>query len=201
VKAAAFLDRDGVVNLDRGYVFRAADFEFVPGTLDAARELRSMGLALVIVTNQSGIARGYYDVEQYHALTEWMKQVFAVHGAPLDGVYFCPHHASEGSPPYRQQCNCRKPAPGLLLDAARDLGLDLQRSVLFGDKATDLQAALAAGIPHRVLLGTDGREEPADLPSDGDLATARYRSLAEAVAARPMRTMLARLAPGRVTPA
>jgi len=192
VKAAAFLDRDGVINIDRGYVFRREDFEFVPGTLDAARDLKSLGLALVVVTNQSGIARGYYGPEQFHALTDWMKETFAAHGAALDGVYFCPHHPTEGEAPYRQACGCRKPAPGLLLDAARDLGLDLRRSVLFGDKASDLQAALAAGIPNRVLLGTDGREQP-DQVFPGGLATECFRSLGDAVHSNAMRTLLARL--------
>ena len=192
MKAAAFLDRDGVINVDRGYVFRREDFEFVPGTLDAARELKSMGLALVVVTNQSGIARGYYRPDQFEALTEWMKQAFAAHGAALDAVYFCPHHPTEGEAPYRQPCRCRKPAPGLILDAARDLDIDLRRSVLFGDKASDLRAALAADIPHRVLLGTDGREEP-DHVFPGGLATERFRSLADAVRSDAMRALLARL--------
>lgn len=192
MKAAAFLDRDGVVNMDRGYVFRAADFEFVPGTLDAARVLKTIGFALVVVTNQSGIARGFYGVEQFVELTEWMKQVFSAHGAPLDGVYYCPHHPSEGVAPYRRDCPCRKPAPGLLLDAARDLGIDLKRSVLFGDKASDMQAALAAGVPNRVLLGTDGREAPEEI-FPGGLATERFRSLADAVHAGPFRLHLARL--------
>jgi D-glycero-D-manno-heptose 1,7-bisphosphate phosphatase len=193
VKAAAFLDRDGVVNIDRGYVFRRQDFEFVPGTLAAARELKAMGLALVVVTNQSGIARGYYGPEQFHALTDWMKEMFAGHGAALDGVYFCPHHPTEGEAPYRRDCSCRKPAPGLLLDAAHDLDIDLRRSVLFGDKASDLQAALAAGIPNRILLGTDGREEP-DHVFPGGLATERFRSLADAMKSDAMRALLARLA-------
>lgn len=192
MKAAAFLDRDGVVNIDRGYVFRREDFEFVPGTLDAARELKSMGLALVVVTNQSGIARGYYGPEQFHALTDWMKEAFAAHGAALDGVYFCPHHPTEGEGPYRRDCHCRKPAPGLLFDAARDLDIDVRRSVLFGDKASDLQAALAAGIPHRVLLGTDGSKAPCDVFPEG-LATERFRSLADAVRSDAMRALLARL--------
>jgi D-glycero-D-manno-heptose 1,7-bisphosphate phosphatase len=192
VKAAAFLDRDGVINIDRGYVFRREDFEFVPGTLDAARELKSMGLALVVVTNQSGIARGYYGPEQFSGLTDWMKETFAAHGAALDGVYFCPHHPTEGEAPYRRDCNCRKPAPGLLLDAMRDLNIDVRRSVLFGDKASDLQAALAAGIPYRVLLGTDGCKEPCDV-FPGGLATERFRSLAEAVRSDTMRALLARL--------
>jgi D-glycero-D-manno-heptose 1,7-bisphosphate phosphatase len=190
VKAAAFLDRDGVINIDRGYVFRREDFEFVPGTLEAARELKSMGLALVVVTNQSGIARGYYGPEHFLALTDWMKEAFAAHGAALDGVYFCPHHPTEGEAPYRKACQCRKPAPGMLLDAARDLDLDVRRSVLFGDKASDLQAALAAGISNRVLLGTDGREEPDDV-FPGGLATERFRSLADAVRSDPMRALLA----------
>jgi D-glycero-D-manno-heptose 1,7-bisphosphate phosphatase len=190
MRPAAFLDRDGVVNLDRGYVFRAGDFEFVPGTLDAARALKELGFALVVITNQSGIARGYYGLEQFNELTGWMRQQFAESGAPLDGVYYCPHHPTEGMPPYRQACRCRKPEPGLLFDAARDLDLDLGRSVLFGDKVSDLQAALAAGIPHRILLGTDGRDMPADV-FPGGLATGRHRSLAEAVRADSAR--LARL--------
>lgn len=192
MKAAAFLDRDGVINIDRGYVFRREDFEFVPGTLDAARELKSLGFALVVVTNQSGIARGYYGPEQFHGLTDWMKEMFAAHGAALDGVYFCPHHPTEGGAPYREACGCRKPAPGLLLDAARDLDIDVRRSVLFGDKASDLQAALAAGIPHRVLLGTDGLREPCDA-FPGGLATECFRSLADAVRSDAMHALLARL--------
>jgi D-glycero-D-manno-heptose 1,7-bisphosphate phosphatase len=151
-----------------------------------------MGLALVVVTNQSGIARGYYRPDQFEALTEWMKQAFAAHGAALDGVYFCPHHPTEGEAPYRRSCNCRKPAPGLLLDAARDLDIDVRRSVLFGDKASDLQAALAAGIRNRVLLGTDGRKEPCDV-FPGGLATERFRSLADAVRSDAMRALLSRL--------
>jgi D-glycero-D-manno-heptose 1,7-bisphosphate phosphatase len=199
MRSAVFLDRDGVVNLDRGYVYRPADFEFVPGALEAARALKQMGLALVVVTNQSGIARGYYDVEQFKTLTEWMTRQFAEHGAPLDGVYFCPHHPSEGPAPYRRACLCRKPEPGLLLDAARDLDLDLSRSVLFGDKASDLQAALAAGIPHRVLLGTDGLDAPGDV-FPGGLATYRCRSLADAVHSPTMQAVLANLdATQRVT--
>jgi D-glycero-D-manno-heptose 1,7-bisphosphate phosphatase len=198
VKAAAFLDRDGVINIDRGYVFRREDFEFVPGTLAAARELKAMGLALVVVTNQSGIARGFYGPEQFHALTDWMKETFAAHGAALDGVYFCPHHPTEGEAPYRQPCHCRKPAPGLLLDAARDLDIDLRRSVLFGDKASDLRAALAAGIPNRVLLGTDGREEP-DHVFPGGLATERFRSLTDAVRSDAMRALLSQLSGAQAT--
>lgn len=179
-RRAAFLDRDGVINVDLGYVVRQEDFHFVPGTLEAARRLAQRGFALVVITNQSGIARGMYSTEDFEKLTHWMRERFAEAGAPLAGVYFCPHHPTEGQGRYRVNCTCRKPAPGLLLAAAHELGLDLARSVLFGDRRSDLEAAHAAGVPQRILLGTDGRLEPRD-EDDGGLATARFRSLAEAV--------------------
>ncbi|MEW5878935.1 MAG: D-glycero-beta-D-manno-heptose 1,7-bisphosphate 7-phosphatase [Pseudomonadota bacterium] len=179
-RRAAFLDRDGVINVDLGYVVRQEDFHFVPGTLEAARVLADRGFALVVITNQSGIARGLYSVDDFQRLTRWMRERFAEAGAPLAGVYFCPHHPTEGQGQYRVNCTCRKPAPGMLLAAAHELGLDLARSVLFGDRRSDLEAAHAAGVPHRVLLGTDGRLDPDD-EEDGGLATARFRSLADAV--------------------
>lgn len=179
-RPAAFLDRDGVINLDHGYTIRVEDFEFVPGTLDACRALVKAGYALVVVTNQSGIGRGMYSEQDFHALTQWMRTQFEAAQAPLAGVYFCPHHPLEAQDEYRCECACRKPAPGMLLEAARELNLDLSRSVLFGDRASDLQAARAAGIPHRILLGTDGLKPPAEL-SDISLATARFQSLRHAL--------------------
>lgn len=168
----AFFDRDGVINIDRGYVHRRDQFEFVPGVLAAAAILAARGFALVVVTNQSGIGRGMYSESDFHVLTAWMKEQFSAARAPLAGVYFCPHLPND-------RCDCRKPAPGLLLRASRELKLDLARSVLFGDKPSDLQAAHAAGIAQRVQLGTDGLALPPVLHA---LATARYRSLADAVA-------------------
>lgn len=179
-RRGAFLDRDGVVNVDLGYVARVEEFHFVPGVLQAARELARRGWALVVITNQSGIARGMYTVEDFHRLTRWMRERFTEADAPLAGVYFCPHHPTEGVGAYRVQCTCRKPAPGMLLAAAHELGLDLSRSVLFGDRRSDLQAALAAGVPQRVLLATDGRGAPS-AAEDGGLATARFPSLLDAV--------------------
>lgn len=179
-RPAAFLDRDGVINIDHGYTIRIEDFEFVAGTLEACRTLVQAGYALVVVTNQSGIGRGMYTEQDFHALTQWMQTQFTQAGAPLAGVYFCPHHATEAQGAYRIECDCRKPAPGLLLRATRELNLDLSRSVLFGDRASDLQAARAAGIPHRILLGTDGLKPPAEL-SDNTLATARFQSLRHAM--------------------
>ena len=179
VRAAAFLDRDGVINIDHGYTVAIKDFEFVPGALDACRLLAQAGYALVVVTNQSGIGRGLYTAQEFSTLTEWMRAQFSAAGAPLAGVYHCPHHPTEAEGEFLRECSCRKPAPGMLLDAARDLNLDLSRSVMFGDRATDLEAARAAGVPHRVLLGTNGTRAPLeDLPAG--LATARHRSLLQA---------------------
>lgn len=179
-RRAAFLDRDGVVNVDHGYVFRPEDFEFVPGALEAAAHLVRDGFALVVVTNQSGIARGLYTEADFTALTAWMTGAFAAAAAPLAGTYFCPHHPTEGIGSYMRICDCRKPAPGLLFRAAAELQLDLGRSVMFGDRASDLQAANDAGVPQRILLGTDGKNLPKDDVCVG-LATARFRSLLEAV--------------------
>ena len=188
-RRAAFLDRDGVINIDHGYVYRREDFQFVPGTLAACAQLHRLGFVLVVVTNQSGIGRSLYDEDGYRRLTEWMRGEFAAAGAPLAGVYHCPHHPQAVLPQYRHACDCRKPAPGMLLAAARELSLDLGRSVLFGDKASDIEAAVAAGVPQRVLLGTDGRAMP---PADiAPQATARFASLAEAVGSESLRAALA----------
>jgi D-glycero-D-manno-heptose 1,7-bisphosphate phosphatase len=182
VRAAAFLDRDGVINFDRAYVHRQDDFEFIPGVFDAARALRRLGYALVTVTNQSGIGRGNYTVDDFLALDEWMHGRFRAEGADLLATYYCPHHPTEAMEPFRVNCDCRKPRPGMLLRAAEEHGLSLERSLMIGDKPSDLEAARAAGVPVRVLVGTDGRAVPPDLAQPG-LATARHRSLAEAAAA------------------
>lgn len=178
MKKAAFLDRDGVINIDHAYVHKIDEFEWVPGVLDAARRLHEAGFELVVVTNQSGIGRGYYTEEDFARLTDWMKDAFADAGAPLAGVYFCPHHPEKAIEKYRTDCNCRKPRPGMLLKAAEDLGLDLGRSVMFGDKPGDATAGKLAGCPERVILGADDVKTPADAPD----ATRRFQSLAEAVA-------------------
>jgi D-glycero-D-manno-heptose 1,7-bisphosphate phosphatase len=181
LRRAAFLDRDGVINIDRGYVVRREDFQFVAGALEGARRLHDLGFLLVVASNQSGIGRGLYTEDEFQALTTWMRDEFLAAGAPLSDVYFCPHHPTEALGKYRRTCGCRKPAPGMLLAAARDLGIDLQSSAMFGDKDSDLEAARAAGVSLRVLLGTDAREVPAMPPAPG-LATAAFRGLLEATA-------------------
>lgn len=188
MRRAAFIDRDGVINIDHGYTFRREDFEFVAGALPACAQLHRWGFALVVVTNQSGIGRGLYTEAHYRRLTDWMQTAFAAAGAPLAGVYHCPHHPEATLPAYRCICECRKPAPGMLLAAAAERSLDLARCVLFGDKASDIDAAIAAGVPQRVLLGTNGRALPS--ASVAPAATARFASLADAVASDTFRASL-----------
>lgn len=152
LRPAAFLDRDGVINVERGYVHRVEDFELLGGAIEGARLLHEAGYALVVITNQAGIARGLYTEAQYQVLTSHLQGLFSAQGLPLAGVYHCPHHPDARVAAYRRDCNCRKPAPGLLLQAARELGLDLARSVLVGDKASDIGAARAAGLARAVLV-------------------------------------------------
>lgn len=178
LRRAVFLDRDGVINVDTTYCSRIEDFRFVDGVLEAAKALYAAGWLLVVVTNQSGIGRGYYTEVDFRRLTGWMKDVFEKAGAPLADVRFCPHHPDAAVPEYRCRCNCRKPAPGMILEAAETLGIDLTQSVMVGDKQGDMQAAKAAGIPHRILVGTDGKTVPETVPEATDTA----RSLTEAAA-------------------
>src|SRR5882757_5332936 len=121
MRRAAFLDRDGVINIDPGYVHRIEEFEFVAGTLQACAELARRGWLLVVITNQSGIGRGLYTEHEFSVLTDWMRERFARAAAPLAGVYFCPHHPTDALEGYRIECECRKPAPGMLLTAQRQL--------------------------------------------------------------------------------
>jgi D-glycero-D-manno-heptose 1,7-bisphosphate phosphatase len=151
---AIFLDRDGTINIDHGYVHEIDRFEFIDGVIDALRELKAMGFALVLVTNQSGIARGIFSEAQFEQLTEWMDWSLADRGVDLDGIYYCPHHPEALLDACRQQCDCRKPQPGML-NAARDfLHIDMEASYMVGDKLEDMQAATAAGVGTKVLVRT-----------------------------------------------
>ncbi len=145
-RKAAFLDRDGVINKDKGYVHNWEDFEFIPGSIEGMLKLQNAGYALVIVTNQSGLARGYYSENQYQALSDKMCQHLAQHGVIINGIFHCPHHPEGSVPSLTKICDCRKPAPGLLIKAASQLNLDMSNSILIGDKQSDIDAAKAAGL-------------------------------------------------------
>ena len=122
---ALFLDRDGVINVDHGYVHRPEHFEFVPGIFELCAEATTRGLPIVVVTNQAGIGRGYYTEADFHRLTDWMHERFRQAGVPLTAVYFCPFHPTAGIGAYRAESEFRKPGPGMILQAAREHALDL----------------------------------------------------------------------------
>ncbi|MGD8164760.1 D-glycero-beta-D-manno-heptose 1,7-bisphosphate 7-phosphatase [Pantoea sp. FN0307] len=149
---AIFLDRDGTVNVDHGYVHEIDAFQFIDGAIEAMQELKKMGYALVLVTNQSGIARGMFSEDQFMQLTEWMDWSLADREVDLDGIYYCPHHPEAAVESYRQQCDCRKPQPGMLLSAMKELNIDMAASYMVGDKIDDVQAGKAAGVGTTVLV-------------------------------------------------
>ncbi|MDO6707830.1 D-glycero-beta-D-manno-heptose 1,7-bisphosphate 7-phosphatase [Photobacterium sp. 1_MG-2023] len=153
-KPAVFIDRDGVINVDHGYVHTVDDFEYVEGVFDACKKLKAMGYLLVLVTNQAGIARGMYTEDEFLTLTEWMDWNFVDNGVEFDGIYYCPHHPTEGQGDYLQDCNCRKPKPGMFLSARDFLKIDMARSVMIGDKTDDMKAAEAAEVATRILVRT-----------------------------------------------
>lgn len=161
---AAFLDRDGVINVDHGYVHRADQFELLPGVSAALRKLSDAGLLLVVVTNQSGIARGLYTEQDYEALTVHMRARLAAEGVRLDAVYHCPHLQDAAVPAYRKQCDCRKPLPGMILRAIAEHDIEPARSMLVGDKASDIAAGRAAGVGWCGLVSrrADAHAEDAD---------------------------------------
>ena len=151
-RPALFLDRDGVINIEKNYVHRIGDFEFVDGIFGLCRHAMDADMAIVVITNQAGIGRGYYTEEQFWALTDWMCAQFSEQGIKIDAVYFCPFHPEGGIGSYRCDSYDRKPNPGMILRAQADLSLDLGQSILVGDKASDIMAARAAGIGCAVLL-------------------------------------------------
>ena len=155
-KPAAFLDRDGVINHDHGYVWRQEDYEWVEGIDRAIKYLNDLQYFVFVVTNQSGVARGLYKIEHIERLHEYIKNKLNRKGAHIDAFYYCPHHPNFGVAEHRTTCTCRKPKPGMLLRAMREWPVDLSRSFLIGDKQTDIQAAQAAGVPKsRLFLGGD----------------------------------------------
>lgn len=151
---AIFLDRDGTINIDHGYIHEIDNFQFIDGVIDALRELKKMGFALVIVTNQSGIARGIFAEDTFMQLTEWMDWSLADRDVDLDGIWFCPHHPEAVLEEYRQQCDCRKPQPGMLLSAQQELNIDMAASFMVGDKIDDILAGKAAGVGKNILVRT-----------------------------------------------
>lgn len=158
-RRALFLDRDGVINIDYGYVCKPEEFEFVEGIFELVAHAKRIDYLVVIVTNQAGIGRGYYSETEFHALTEWMKAQFIENGGLIDAVYFCPCHPEHGIGKYRRECNCRKPAPGMLLQAQCDLDIDMASSIFIGDKPSDMAAGLSAKVGTLLYLNGETADE------------------------------------------
>lgn len=145
--SAVFLDRDGVINVDHGYVSTWERFEFLPGVPDALRALQDAGYLLIVVSNQSGIGRGYYCEADVESLNQAVAQhLGSTVGVTLSEFYHCPHHPTEAEGEFRRQCDCRKPAPGMIRQAVLEHGVDLKTSLLVGDKDSDIEAGRAAGV-------------------------------------------------------
>ena len=141
LKKALFLDRDGVVNVEKEYLYKIYDFEFIDGIFELCRYYQNLGYVIFVITNQSGISRGFYSENDFAVLSSWMIQEFAKNGIEVKKVYHCPHH-----PELSGDCSCRKPHAGMLLKAQEEFTIDLENSILIGDKETDIEAGLNAGL-------------------------------------------------------
>lgn len=154
MQKAVFLDRDGTINIDRHYVYRKEDFEYIKGAINALQIFENAGFRLVIVTNQSGIARGYYTENDYLDLNKWMIQDLEKKGIHISGVYFCPHHPCGKILQYQVECGCRKPKTSLFWHAAHELHIDMNQSYAIGDKMRDLEICNESGTKG-ILLQQD----------------------------------------------
>jgi len=149
---ALFLDRDGVINQNHGYVCEQANFDFIDGIFDLALYAHKQNYKLFVITNQAGIGRGYYSEDKFHKLTQWMCEQFVAAGSPISKVYFSPYHPTAGVGMYLKDDYSRKPHPGMILQAQQDFDIDLSASVLIGDQVTDIQAGVAAGVGTNLLF-------------------------------------------------
>jgi D-glycero-D-manno-heptose 1,7-bisphosphate phosphatase len=162
MRKALFIDRDGVINIDRVHVFHLKDFEFTDGIFDLCSKYSEEGFLIIVITNQAGIAKGLYSEKDFSKLTAWMITQFAKKGIRISEVYHCPHH-----PDFTGQCKCRKPEPGMILQAIKDFDLDISQCILIGDKESDLEAGRRAGIPEASLKLFNPRPAQAGHPLKG----------------------------------
>jgi len=157
VNKALFLDRDGVVNVEKNYLHKIEDFELMDGIVEVCRTYAEKGYLIIIVTNQSGISRGYYSEEDFAVLSQWMRDHFKGMGITITHIYHCPHHESIDG-----VCDCRKPEPGMFLEAQKEYDLDMAASVMIGDNERDIEASLRAGVGMNILLSAEAETSKAD---------------------------------------
>lgn len=175
-RKAVFIDRDGTINCEKEYLFRTEECSFISGAPEAIRLLNKAGFKVIVVTNQSGIGRGFFTEKDVRKLHQFMDEKLAGFGAFIDAWYLCPHHPDHGIGEFKRHCDCRKPQPGMLFEAAGDLGVDLAASYIVGDKLADIKAGIAAGcLPILVRTGYGASVEPmapAGVPVFDDLLDA-----------------------------
>lgn len=143
---AVFLDRDGTINIEKNYLYRIEDFEFIDGVPEAIKLLNDAGYLVIVVTNQAGIGRGYYTEEDMNILHRYIDKQLKKYGAHIDAYYYCPHHPEYGIGEYKKECDCRKPRSGMLEKAIKDFNIDINNSYIIGDKIWDMQAGRNIGI-------------------------------------------------------
>ena len=163
---AVFLDRDGTLNYEKNYVHKIEDFEFIPGALDALKLLTDSDMKIYIITNQAGIARGYFTEGQFHELTKYMISYLKKMGCKIEEVLYCPHHPDGVVPEYTQTCLCRKPNTKLIEDVIRKEDLNADEIALIGDRNTDIEAGLKLGLTTYLVLTGYGREEKDNTRAD-----------------------------------
>lgn len=167
-RPAVFLDRDGTINVEKEYLHRVEDWEWIPGSVEAICRINQLGFLAIVITNQAGIARGYYTEHAVNILHSHVDRMLAASGAHIDAYYYCPHHFDFGA---IRDCSCRKPRPGMLMLAQKEWNIDLNKSFMVGDKLIDIQAAQAAGVTPVMVRTGYGTQESALLTDEVVVAT------------------------------
>ena len=181
-RIAVFLDRDGTINEEVGYLRSPEQLVLIPGAAEAIGDLNARGIATCVISNQSGVARGMFPEEALGPIHSALEELLRTRGARIDRIFYCPHHPREGVPPYNVACNCRKPSPGMLLRGARELDADLSRSFTIGDRIVDVQAGKAAGTTTVLVLTGYGRESVKECQAAGVVPDVIVPDLREAAA-------------------
>ncbi len=162
---AVFVDRDGTINVDVDFLSSPSQLQLIPRSAKAIKELNDLGVPVVVITNQSGIARGLYSEDELHRVHSAMDEMLKQYGATITAYYYCPHHPTDGIAPYLKDCECRKPKPGMMLRAKKKFGFDLKRSFIVGDKCIDIQAGKSVGAV-AIQVSTGYGVEEKDLCAD-----------------------------------
>ncbi|MGL4903347.1 MAG: D-glycero-beta-D-manno-heptose 1,7-bisphosphate 7-phosphatase [Cetobacterium sp.] len=166
MRKVIFLDRDGTINVEKSYLHKWEDFEFEKNVIEGLKELKKMGYEFIVVTNQSGIARGYYSEDDLKALNNEMVKELKKHDIDILECYYCPHHPEKGLDQYKKNCDCRKPNPGMLLEGIKKYNVDIENSFMIGDKKSDLEAGKKAGLKSILILTGYGKNIEDDVKKE-----------------------------------